>query len=148
MFELLQDPSVWFWGICSLLVMVYYKGNRFLYSLCVTAFATGLWEIPFFLARPTIDVYFWMLWYHAVPFMIYMYFKRVKVKPLREWKLIVVWFINAIICYELFYNTPTYWGILGWYTVPYYLTYIPRGITMVMMAKALKPTLDEIPIPN
>ena len=138
MFEILLDPATWFWGICSILVMVYYKGN-YIYSLVVTALATGIWEIPFFLARPTIDIYFWMLCYHAIPFIVYMYLRQVKIKPLSEWKLGFVWFINAIICYELFYNIPTLWGILVWYSMPYYLTYLPRILTIIVLTKMLKP---------
>jgi hypothetical protein len=142
MFEILQDPAVWFWGICSILVMVYYRGN-YIYSLVVTALATGLWEIPFFLARPSIDIYFWMLCYHAVPFIVYIFVGGIKINPLREWKWIIVWFINGAICYGLFYMNPMFWEFVGtWYTVSYYLTYIPRVITMVMLVKVLKPTFD------
>jgi hypothetical protein len=136
--QIYNDPVVWFYLLCSILVSVYYWGklkipHLFIYSLSVTALCTFLWELPY-------PNEFWIGATAIVPYIIYESYFKVKIEPQKHMKIFAFWVVNCLVGLYIARTVPFFYDyVTVRYSVAYMLTYIPRIITMVMLAKVLRP---------
>jgi len=136
--DLFYDPVVWFYLLCSILLSVYYWGklkvpHLFIYSLCVTALCTFLWELPY-------PNEFWIGAVAIIPFIVYQSYFKVRIKPQKHVGIFIIWVINCLVGLYIVRTTPFFYDyVTARYSLAYFATYIPRIITMVMLAKVLEP---------